>query len=88
MKSIVSSHIASSFADLALATRVRGALQSDPRTRQCGIDVKCVDGTFTLSGEVSKAETALRAQQLALAVGGVDLVHANIKWVQESLIKV
>ena len=88
MKTIVSSPIASSFADLALATRVRGALQSDPRTKQSEIDVKCVDGTVTLSGEVSKAETALLAQQLALTVGGVDLVHTNIKWVQEPLIKV
>jgi osmotically-inducible protein OsmY len=88
MKSIVSSPLASSFADLALATRVRGALHSDPRTRQCEIEVKCVDGTVTLSGEVSKAETALCAQQLALTVGGVDLVHADIKWAQEPLIKV
>jgi osmotically-inducible protein OsmY len=88
MKSIVSSPLASSFADLALATRVRGALHSDPRTRQCEIEVKCVDGTVTLSGEVSKAETALRAQQLALTVGGVDLVHADIKWAQEPLSKV
>jgi len=88
MKSTVSSPIASSFADLALTTRVRGALHSDPRTRQCGIEVECVDGTVTLSGEVPKAETALRAQQLALAVGGVDLVHTDIKWVQEPLIKV
>lgn len=88
MKTIVSSPIASSFADIALATRVRGALQSDPRIRQCGIEVKCVDGTVTLRGEVSKAETALRAQQLVLTVGGVDLVHTDIKWVQEPLIKV
>jgi len=88
MKSTVSFPIASSFADLALATRVRGALRSDPRTRQSGIEVKCVDGTVTLSGEVPRAEMAQHAQQLALAVGGVDLVHTNIKWVQEPLIKV
>jgi hyperosmotically inducible periplasmic protein len=88
MKPTLSSPIASSFADLALTTRVRSALHSDPRTRQCGIQVKCVDGTVTLCGEVPKAEMALRAQQLALAVGGVDLVHTNIKWVPEPLIKV
>jgi osmotically-inducible protein OsmY len=88
MTSTSSSPIASSFADLALTTRVRNALQSDPRTRQCGIEVKSVDGTVTLRGEVPKAEAALRAQQLALAVGGVDLVHTDIKWVQEPLIKV
>lgn len=88
MKSTVSFPIAFSFADLALTTRVRSALHSDPRTRQCGIEVTCVDGTVMLSGEVPKAETALRAQQLALAVGGVDLVHTDIKWVQEPLIKV
>jgi osmotically-inducible protein OsmY len=81
MKSIVTSPIASSFADLALTTRVRGALQSDPRTRHSAIEVKCVDGTVMLSGEVPKAETALRAQQIALAVGGVDLVHTDIRMV-------
>jgi hypothetical protein len=88
MKLTVASPIASSFADLALTTRVRGALQSDPRTRHSGIEVKCVDGTVTLRGEVPKAETALFAQQIALAVGGVDLVHTDIKWAQEPLIKV
>lgn len=88
MKSTSSAPIASSFADLALTTRVRSALQSDPRTRQCGIEVRCVDGTVTLRGEVPKAEAALHAQQLALAVGGVDLVHAEIRLAQEPLIKV
>lgn len=88
MKSTISSPIASSFADLALMTRVRSALQSDPSTRWCGIEVRCVDGTVTLSGEVPKAAMALRAQQLALAVGGVDLVHTDIKWVQHPLIRV
>ena len=88
MKTTVSSPIASSFADLALRTRVRSALHSDPRTGQCGIELKCVHGTVTLSGEVPRAETALRAQQLALAVGGVDLVHTDIKWVPEVLLKV
>jgi len=88
MKSTISSPIASSFADLAVATRVRSALQSDPRTRQSGIKVKCVEGTVTLSGLVPKAEMALRAQQLALAVGGVDLVHTDIQWIHEPLIKV
>ena len=88
MTSTISSPIASSFGDLALMTRVRSALQGDPRTRRCGIEVQCVDDTVTLSGEVPRAETALRAQQLALAVGGVDLVHTDIKWVQQPLIKV
>jgi osmotically-inducible protein OsmY len=88
MKSTLSSPIASSFADLALATRVRSALQSDPRTRQSRIKVKRVEGTVTLSGLVPKADMALRAQQLALAVGGVDLVHTDIQWIQEPLIKV
>ena len=88
MKSTISFPIASSFADLAVMTRVRSALQSDSRTRRCGIEVQCVDGTVTLIGEVPKAEMALRAQQLALAVGGVDLVHTDIKWVKQSLIKV
>jgi len=88
MKSTISFPIASSFADLAVMTRVRSALQSDSRTRQCGIEVQCVDGTVTLIGEVPKAEMALRAQQLALAVGGVDLVHTDIKWLPEALFKV
>jgi osmotically-inducible protein OsmY len=88
MKATVGSPIASSFADLALTSRVRSALQSDPRTRQCGIEVKCVAGTVTLSGEVPRAEAALCAQQLALAGGGVDLVHTDITWVAEVVFKV
>jgi osmotically-inducible protein OsmY len=88
MKPSTSSPIASSFADLALATRVRSALRSDPRTRQCEIEVRCADGTVSLRGEVPKAEMALRAQQLALAVGGVDLVEADIRCRKEDLVKV
>lgn len=81
MDSSISTPIASSFADMALATRVRGALQSDPKTRRCAIDVQCADGTAILSGEVPKAEMALRAQQIALTVGGVDLVQTDLKWI-------
>lgn len=81
MDSSISTPIASSFADMALATRVRGALQSDPKIRRCAIDVQCADGTAILSGEVPKAEMALRAQQIALTVGGVDLVQTDLKWI-------
>jgi len=40
------------------------------------------------SRRVPKAEMALRAQQLALAVGGVDLVEADITCRKEELVKV
>lgn len=73
--------VASSFADMALTTRVRSALQSDPKTRNCSILVQCADGTVELRGEVAKAEMALRAQQIALTVGGVDLVQTDLKWI-------
>jgi osmotically-inducible protein OsmY len=72
--------VASSFPDVALTTRVRSALLSDPRTRQCPIEVRAADGTVTLSGQVPKAELAQHAQQLALAVRGVDMVWTEISW--------
>ena len=80
MKSVSGTPIASSFNDVALTTRVRSALLSDPETRSCPIEVQATDGTVTLSGQVPKAETALHAQQLALSVAGVDLVWTNLKW--------
>jgi hyperosmotically inducible periplasmic protein len=82
MNSSANTPIASSFADMALTTRVRSALQSDPKTRRCSIVVRCADGTATLSGKVPKAEMALRAQQIALTVGGVDLVQTDLKWTE------
>ena len=71
---------ASSFRDTGVAIRVRSVLNTDPKTRQCPITVSAGNGTVTLSGRVSGAETALRAQQLALTVRGVDLVWTELKW--------
>ena len=88
MKPSTSSPIASSFADLALATRVRSALRSDPKTRKCEIEVRCADGTVSLRGEVAEAEMVLWARQVALTVGGVDLVEADIKCRKEELVKI
>jgi osmotically-inducible protein OsmY len=88
MKSFTTSPVASSSADLTLVTQVRGALLSDPRLEQCAIEVVCADGTVTLRGKVPKAELALRSQQLALAVDGVDLVQTELKWTDEELVEV
>ena len=88
MKTLTSSPIASPPADLNLVTQVRGALLSDPRLERCAIEVRCADGTVSLRGEVPKAELALRSQQLALAVDGVDVVHVDLKWTDEELLKV
>ncbi|MGO9450955.1 MAG: BON domain-containing protein [Candidatus Binataceae bacterium] len=75
-----------SFIDAAMTTRVRGALLSDPKTRQCPIEVHAANGTVILSGKVSGAELALRAQQLALTVKGVDLVWTDLRWSEVSSI--
>jgi osmotically-inducible protein OsmY len=80
MKLTTGTPVASSFNDVALTTRVRSALLSDPETRRCPIEVRAADGTVTLSGQVPRAETALHAQQLALSVAGVDMVWTNLKW--------
>ena len=88
MKSLTPSPVASSFADLALMAQVRGALLSDPRLGQCAVEVTCADGTVTLRGKVPKAELALRSQQLALAVDGVDLVQVELTCHDEELMEV
>ncbi|HTR61471.1 MAG TPA: BON domain-containing protein [Candidatus Binataceae bacterium] len=88
MKSFTNSPVASSPADMTLMTQVRGALLSDPRLERCAIEVRCDDGTVTLRGEVPKAELAMRSQQLALAVDGVDLVQIELTWTDEELLKV
>ena len=88
MKSFTNSTVASSPADLSLMTQVRGALLSDPRLERCAIDVRCDDGTVTLRGEVPKAELALRSQQIALTVDGVDLVQTELTWTDKDLVEV
>ena len=85
MKSFANSPVASSPADLSLMTQVRGALLSDPRLERCAIEVKCADGTVTLRGKVPKAELALRSQQLALTVDGVDVVQTELTWTDKEL---
>ena len=88
MKSFIPSSLASSFADVALMAQVRGALLSDPRLGQCAVQVTCADGTVILRGKVTKAELALRSQQLALAVEGVDLVQVELTCHDEELAEV
>jgi osmotically-inducible protein OsmY len=85
MKSGNGAAAASSFADVALTVRVRGALLGDPRTCRCPIEIRAANGTVTLSGEVAAAEIALRAQQLALSVAGVDLVWTDLRWNEAGL---
>ena len=85
MKSFANSPVASSPADLTLMTQVRGALLSDRRLERCAIEVKCTDGTVTLRGQVPKAELALKSQQLALTVDGVDVVQTELTWTDKDL---
>ncbi len=72
--------VAPPLTDPVLTTRVRGALNTDPAIQRCAIEVRASDGTVTLRGQVPGGEAALRAQQLALAVGGVEMVWTDLKW--------
>lgn len=73
-----------SSADEALAERVRTVLRIEQGMRGCRIDVRAKGGTVTLSGVVMNAEMALRAQQLALSVTGVDMVCTSLVWQDSS----
>jgi|GEM_PF-5214847 len=80
MKPHDSPPFASLSADDALAERVRRVLGAEPEMSGCRIDVRAKGGTVTLSGVVTSAEMALRAQQLALSVTGVDMVWTSLVW--------
>lgn len=64
-------------ADLALQTRARAALRTDPSTRSLRISVTADQGRLTLAGVVDKSEERGRAESIAGAVqGAVEVVNS------------
>ncbi len=62
---------------LALAARVRAALNSEPATQAVDIAIDAVDGHLTLKGIVADAAEKAAALQVAAAVPGVASVAAD-----------
>ena len=58
-------------ADLALATKVRAALRSEPKTRGVQLTVSAERGRVTLSGVVSDAILCSQAERVAGQTEGV-----------------
>lgn len=66
-------------ADLALSTRVRAALRSEPKTRGLQLTVSADRGRVTLSGVVSDADIASQAEKVAAQSPGVTALVNNLR---------
>jgi hyperosmotically inducible periplasmic protein len=71
-------------ADGALATRVKQALEGEPKIHAGGIDVTAAGGAVTLWGTAASAGERARAAKLASGVEGVKSVENKITVVKGS----
>jgi osmotically-inducible protein OsmY len=58
---------------------VEERLVADRRTKDAVIDVSCLAGVVTLSGDVPKADVKQAAEELARAIGGVHNVDNELR---------
>ncbi len=65
--------------DTQICRQVEELLATDSRTRDATIDVACLAGLVTLSGEVTGAATKTAAEQLARTVSGVHAVDNEVR---------
>jgi cytidylate kinase len=66
-------------ADLALRSRVRAALRSDPRTRGLQLTVSAEGGRVTLAGIVGEGETRTYAERVAAQIQGATEVVNSLR---------
>jgi cytidylate kinase len=66
-------------ADLALRTRVRAALRSDPRTRGLQLSVSAEGGRVTLAGIVDEGEIRTYAERVAAQIQGATEVINSLR---------
>jgi hyperosmotically inducible protein len=66
------------FNDVALASRVKAEIRKDSALKTSDITVDSEDGVVVLSGVVEKPEDAIRAVQIARAVGDVRSVESKL----------
>jgi osmotically-inducible protein OsmY len=65
--------------DTQICRQVEERLVTDKRTRDAVIDVSCLAGVVTLSGDVPKAAVKEAAEELARTVGGVHNVANELR---------
>jgi hyperosmotically inducible periplasmic protein len=66
------------FNDVALASKVKAEIRKDSALKTSDITVDSQDGVVVLSGVVEKPEDAIRAVQIARAVGDVRSVESKL----------
>ncbi len=66
-------------ADLALQTRVRAALRTDPQTRRLQLSVSAERGRVTLSGIVAESEIRACAEKVAAQVEGITEIVNSLR---------
>ena len=64
--------------DTLISRQVEAALIQDSRTTDATVDVACVAGVVTLSGDVKKMAAKTAAEEIARAVSGVLSVHNEL----------
>lgn len=65
--------------DIAITSKVKSGLLTDPTTRSYAIHVDTVEGVVTLSGEVPSITVAKRAQHVAQSVENVKMVKNELR---------
>ncbi len=65
--------------DTLICRQVEAALVQDSRTKDATIDVACVAGLISLTGDVKKMSTKTAAEELARAVSGVHNVNNELR---------
>ncbi len=65
--------------DTLICRQVEAALVQDSRTKDATIDVACVAGLISLTGDVKKVATKTAAEELARAVSGVHNVNNELR---------
>jgi hyperosmotically inducible protein len=66
------------FNDVALASKVKAEIRKDASLKASDISVNSQDGVVVLSGVVERPEDAIRAVQIARAVGDVRSVESKL----------
>ncbi len=65
--------------DTLICRQVEAALVQDSRTKDATIDVACVAGLLSLTGDVKKMATKIAAEEIARAVSGVHNVDNELR---------
>jgi len=65
--------------DTLICRQVEAALVQDSRTKDATIDVACVAGLISLTGDVKKMATKTAAEELVRAVSGVHNVNNELR---------